>query len=119
MVGRDLVWRVGRFFYLGARRELVNDPATNGEYALIKRVFDALLNEHRLSGATSAPREIVFIDVGANIGEWTCRALAEAENAGLSAITRVHAFEPAPALKTELGDRFAADIARGRAEVLP
>jgi FkbM family methyltransferase len=115
IVGRDLVWRLGRFFYLGARRELVNDPTTNGEYALIKWVFEALEVERR--GAKATNPKVVVIDVGANIGEWTNRALLEAEVAGLGPVTQVHAFEPSPALQEELGERFARDIARGRAAV--
>ncbi len=34
VIGRSLAGRIGRWLYLGSRRELSNDPIENGEFAL-------------------------------------------------------------------------------------
>ncbi|HKT54434.1 MAG TPA: hypothetical protein VJP88_08275, partial [Caulobacteraceae bacterium] len=63
-IGRSLTWRLGRWLYLGSRRELINDPHLNGEYALQAWLLEA-------AAARGAP--LVFIDVGANLGVHSCR----------------------------------------------
>ena len=66
-----------------------SDGASNGEY----RVLDAL-----------APLglEVIF-DVGANMGDWTARALEANPRA------HVHAFEIEPSMRSRLAERFAGE----------
>jgi hypothetical protein len=77
---RDLCYRTGRRLYCWARRESPNRPETNGEYALLTRVL-------RLAKGPTT-----LLDVGANLGEWSRKAVAlgRAGEADLA----VHAFEP-------------------------
>ncbi len=64
-----------------ARFDVPNDPACNGE-----RLVQATVLRYAQPGA----KTIVF-DVGANVGDWTCAILEQANDlAGL----QVHAFEP-------------------------
>lgn len=64
-----------------ARFDMRNDPAINGELGV-----QATVLRHLQQG-----RKTVVLDVGANVGAWTCALLQQAENtAGLE----VHAFEP-------------------------
>jgi FkbM family methyltransferase len=81
---RKFAWMVGRRLYLWSRKELTNDPETNGEYLLIQKV---LQNKNDND-------EIVMIDIGANIGEWTNRALLHLKN-NQNPSTKVIVFEPA------------------------
>ena len=77
---RRFAWKLGRKLYCWGRLDSRNDPAINGEYDLLEQVM------------ALARRPIVLLDVGANRGEWTRRAvsLARARNLELT----VHAFEP-------------------------
>jgi FkbM family methyltransferase len=93
---RKLFWRVGRKVYTFARRDTGNDPATNGEYWLLRHVLTAPVPLGRR----------VLLDVGANKGNWTAEALAVANDAGTE--IHVHAFEPAAATRSMLAARFAA-----------
>lgn len=101
VLGRQRTWKLGRFLYFGARRELHNHPEHNGEYRLIGWALDA----HRASGA-SGP--VTVLDVGANIGEWSERAAREiAARPGLATGARLVAFEPASAQRESLRQRLA------------
>jgi FkbM family methyltransferase len=80
---------------MGARLEGRNDPETNGEYRLLSDVV------------ASAAEGGVLLDVGANRGEWTARALRFARHAGQT--LRVYPFEPAPKAYQYVRDRFASD----------
>ncbi len=82
VLGRDLCWRLGRWLYTGARRELLNDPRVNGEYAL----QDWYLAAKPASGD-------VFLDVGVFLGDWTLTLAERLAAAGVQAFT-IHAFEP-------------------------
>ena len=117
VLGRDLAWRLGRFLYLGARRELLNDPNSNGEYALIEWLFDAVAGCKGPFKAHDSSRTLHLIDVGANVGEWTCRVFIDLDKRGLGNAASIHAFEPAPAQNAEFQSRLAADIARDRAHL--
>lgn len=109
LLGRDLSWRLGRFLYLGARRELANDPETNGEYALIGWVLDVARQSH---GSVDS----AVFDVGANVGDWTERALQALQERDMSTFS-VHAFEPAPEQYTRLLERLGGALATGRLTV--
>lgn len=77
---RPWAWRIGRKLYCWGRSDAPNRPQTNGEYWLLEQYFASG------SGAT------VVVDVGANRGEWSRRALdaAKAESRALC----LYAFEP-------------------------
>ena len=92
---RRLSWRVGRRLYCLARGDGTNDPRRNGEYWLVDHVIQ------------NAPAGGVLLDVGANVGEWTGRAL---ETIGSrSDRFRIHAFEPCAGTFEILRRRFASE----------
>jgi hypothetical protein len=99
---RKLAWRLGRKLYCWARGDLANDRERNGEYWLLERVLSA------------APEAGVFMDVGANKGDWTLRALSLAD-ATRKRIT-VYAFEPSSATRSMLSARLPSTP---NVEVLP
>lgn len=77
---RSLTWRAGRYLYMRARGDLGSAPQDNGEYALQERLLSLPVSER------------IWMDVGANIGEWTHHAIELAN--GLETSIHVHAFEP-------------------------
>jgi len=95
--GRRFLWRLGRFFYLSARRELSNAMGEDGEFALQKWV---------VSGLGNAGRAPVLFDVGANLGLWTIAMARLLENSGVEK-ARIFAFEPAPDQRVALKDAIA------------
>jgi len=105
-LGRSLTWRIGRWLYLGSRRELANDPSENGEYALQKWVLTALKQQGRSAS-------VRFMDVGANLGEWSEKLVESLSCAGIEDFL-IHGFEPAPAQRAALLKRFGRNIAAGR-----
>jgi FkbM family methyltransferase len=116
VIGRDLCWRIGRFLYLGARRELGNDATSNGEYALIGWVA-ARIAQQRHGVIAGKPVKVSIVDIGANVGDWTERALHELESLGIGDNTCIHAFEPAPDQNAYLRNRLASAVADGRVQV--
>jgi len=90
---RHLTWRLGRKLYCAARGDLANDPVRNGEYWLLDRVFEGLTD-----GA-------VMFDVGANVGDWTSRALELSRTSRHFA--RVFSFEPSSGTRALLQHRLA------------
>ena len=97
LLGRDLVWRVGRFLYLGARRELSLDPQTDGEYQLQSWLVQEC--KAKQTGSLS-----VF-DVGANLGWWS-ENLVDLVSPNSSLRLELLGFEPAPDQRKELEARF-------------
>jgi FkbM family methyltransferase len=91
---RALLWRFGRKVYCLARGDLPNRPETNGEYWLLDQFL------------ATCDTDSVFIDVGANQGDWTLRALDVAARG--SASLKVYAFEPSTATRAILTRRLAA-----------
>ena len=79
--GRGFPYRLGRFLMNEARFDVPNDPARNGE-----REVQATVLRYRQPG-----RRIVVFDVGANVGDWTCAIVEQAEDL---ASLDVYAFEP-------------------------
>lgn len=98
---RKLMWRAGRSLYAYARGDGKNDPRTNGEYWLLARVVGG------------SPGAKVLLDVGANSGDWTARALGSRR---APHDVHVHAFEPSQATRSKLSSRFMED---GRVTVHP
>jgi FkbM family methyltransferase len=94
---RSLAWRIGRRLYCRARRDVPNDPATNGEYWLIEKL---------LSGP--AGNSEILMDIGANRGDWSAQvraALNRLDKRGL-----IYAFEPAQSTYAFLSNRFKSDV---------
>jgi FkbM family methyltransferase len=81
-LGRRNLVRIGRFLSNRARLDVPNDMRTNGELLVLERSI----------GAQVRGKEFVALDVGANVGEWTC-ALQERLSAK-SVSSRIYAFEP-------------------------
>jgi FkbM family methyltransferase len=90
---RSFIYRLGRHLYSWARGDLPNKPETNGEYWLVKQAMA------RVAG------NAVFLDVGANIGDWTATVIGHAEAIGLNVY--VKAFEPFGETRKMLAARFA------------
>lgn len=95
VLSRRRLWKLGRYLYQGARRELVNHPDLNGEYAL----FDRAIPHWRASEG-----ELLFLDVGANFADWSVKLLDRLGD--IRSRARIIAFEPAPAQ----ADRAQASI---------
>lgn len=110
IIGRSLAWRLGRWLYLGARRELFNDPKFNGEEALQSWVLSALQKR------TPRQRALVFFDVGANRGSWTA-ALLSRLNSESAGDYIVYVFEPEPTLCHGLAIRFSKECEAGLLEI--
>jgi FkbM family methyltransferase len=93
---RRLAWRTGRRIYMEARGEQSSGSITeNGESFLQECVLRTL----------PPARPAVFLDIGANVGEWTTALLGALRKCGHSCEDfRVHAFEPVPATAELLRD---------------
>lgn len=102
--GRSFPYRVGRLLMNEARFDAPNDPACNGE-----RGVQATVLRHPQPG-----RKTVVFDVGANVGNWTCAILEQAEDL---ADLEVHAFEPCTGTYDMLVSRIGA--LAGPANVVP
>jgi FkbM family methyltransferase len=96
VIGRRFLSRLGRFLYLGSRRELNNSPEANGEYLLVGA----------MSANIKAGGRHICLDVGANLGDWTAELLDAAGDSDI----QVYAFEPAPAQFAHIEGRFPAEI---------
>jgi FkbM family methyltransferase len=99
IIGTALSWRIGRALYLAARGEGANDMNTNGERLVVERVATLLA---RSKGTGHKP---VFIDCGANLGEWT--EMARQACAAVGITPEFHLLEPAPAAYEVLARRFS------------
>jgi FkbM family methyltransferase len=94
---RAFAWRLGRKLYRWGRRDVANDPASNGEYWL-------------LDHAVASDPHGTFVDIGANVGDWSARALERVRGArGRGSIL---AFEPTASTFAHLSRRFASDGAQ-------
>lgn len=95
---RQWTWRIGRKLYCSARGDLANDPEINGEYWLLNELVHFL--------PTQAPPPVgVLMDVGANKGEWSLRAVSLAKQCEKQ--LSLHAFEPCAATRRILEDRLS------------
>lgn len=90
---RGLIWRIGRKLYCLARGDVPNRPDSNGEYWLLEQFFGGV------------KEKTIVLDVGANKGDWACRALDEAKRSGADVV--VHAFEPCSGTRALLAQRLA------------
>jgi FkbM family methyltransferase len=87
LMGRRMLWLLGKSMYLHARRDAWNEAPVNGEEFAQRQLLHAFtaMNEH-----------LVVFDVGANVGEWSRFLLDQVED-DLKQRMRIHAFEPVPA----------------------
>lgn len=108
--GRPLLWRVGRWLYTGARREMSFNLATNGEYALQNR-----LAAHFATRSGHVP---VIMDVGANLGAWS-RPFGEAIATAGIAEARLVAFEPCPGQRERLEVNLKGTPGYSEVTILP
>jgi FkbM family methyltransferase len=92
---RRLAWRGGRRLYCWARRDVPNNPATNGEYWFIETLLVGMGGERA-----------VMMDVGANQGDWTAHACAVLDRLGKSGL--IYAFEPTTSTYAYLSKKFNA-----------
>src|SRR5690349_13508389 len=83
VLGRRVVARGARAFFLEARLDLANAIDSNGETLVQRTVL-----QYSITGNTQ-----LLFDVGANKGEWTL-ALARAAQQLPGCSISVHAFEP-------------------------
>jgi FkbM family methyltransferase len=102
--GRGFPYRLGRFLMNEARFDATNDPACNGEGEV-----QAAVLRYRQPG-----RKTVVFDVGANVGDWTCAIVEQAEDL---ASLDVYAFEPCSGTYDILLSRIGA--LSGSANVVP
>lgn len=105
LIGRSLLYKLGRFLYMGARRELLNKPEANGEYALIGWTLSALEGSERM----------IHLDVGANFGDWSAELLRHPS----AKLHHVHSFEPAPQQFSNICKRLANEVSGARLSVHP
>ena len=96
VVGRRMLWRLGRLIYRHARRDGANTPETNGEYAL---------HETLAGWAARRGRALDVIDVGANIGYWSSNLIETGRRAGVPEV-RLWAFEPSDEIRAQLESRL-------------
>jgi FkbM family methyltransferase len=90
---RSIAWRLGRKLYFWARHDIENDLECNGEYLLLRK----LISSNRLLNP-------VFLDVGANIGDWTEQACSNLNKYAFTG--KIHASEPAESTFSYLSNRF-------------
>lgn len=87
LVGRQRLYRLGRWAYMRARNDVPNSVGQNGEERVQAGVLAACMD----SG-----KRIVVLDIGANVGDWLRPLVRQAERLGCIGQMDVHAFEPAP-----------------------
>lgn len=92
-VFRSFIWRLGRRLYCWARREALPSPYANGEYWLLERLIAA--------ASSKAP---IFLDIGANKGDWSERAALLLKRHNISG--HVYAFEPTASTFAYLSEKF-------------
>lgn len=107
IIGRRMMWKIGRRLYLHARREGSLDFETNGEAALQA----ALARRSAASG-----RGLKVVDVGANYGQWS-RSMLERLAAAKAPSAQLILFEPVPEIRATLAG-LAADFPDHRIEVV-
>jgi FkbM family methyltransferase len=90
LVGRQFIYRLGRYLYMISRGDLSNNIDTNGEVLLQRCVISALNNDNKNL------KDIVFFDVGANVGDWTIALLDQLKILDNTDRVKIYAFEPVP-----------------------
>jgi len=101
-----IAYQLGRKVYTWGRREVPNRPESNGEYQLQRTLLQR-----------DASKCQVFVDVGANLGEWTLNAQAEArlKNVDLQSFC----FEPVPSIRLDLANRISGTGYESKVRIQP
>jgi len=84
LIKRHTLWRIGRFLYLKARCDIPNDMKTNGEEQIFRQLCAGIIKKETL----------IFFDIGANVGDWTCLVLRESSEHTFGKGLEIHSFEP-------------------------
>lgn len=98
LLSRRQLVRFARFLDYQGRLDVPNSMETNGELEVQRRVL-----------RRDARQNSTFLDVGANVGDWTSALLTAARDTEIE----VHLFDPAPAACQMLRARFASQIESG------
>jgi len=101
LLGRTTLFRLGRWAYMAARKDVPNRISENGEKWLQSCVLKACSDNN-------SDRVVVF-DIGANIGDWLRSLLDVAERLGCLRQLDVHAFEPVPSTYERLLNMIKID----------
>jgi FkbM family methyltransferase len=100
--------RIGRFLSNWGRLDVPNDMQSNGELSVLDSVIKtADHSQHH-----------VFVDAGANVGDWTIALLNACGRYRLQSFT-VHSFEPHPATFTTLRRRVEEHPLANRVKFFP
>ena len=92
LIGRRLLWKVGRRLYLHARREGSLDMEHNGEAALQQAIART---------AAAEQRSLTIFDVGANYGQWSTNLL-KALSTNKAPRANFTLFEPVSSIRSRL-----------------
>jgi len=91
LISLHTIYRLGRYFYMISRGDLSNNIDTNGEVLIQSSVISAL------NSANKKGEDIVFFDVGANVGDWSIALLEQLKRFDNKNRIKIYAFEPVPA----------------------
>ena len=80
---RSLLWRISRFLYKYARKEIFYSSEKNGEFWLIETLIKGFNRNEKY----------VFLDIGAFKGEWSLNVLKQLNLKKIKG--KIYAFEPA------------------------
>lgn len=108
--GRQRLWRIGRWLYTGARREISTKLEANGEYALQERLAAYY--------AKTSCKDPVILDVGANLGAWA-QPFGRALDAAGIVDAKLIAFEPGPGQRERLEVNLSSTPGFSDVTILP
>jgi len=94
---RSLSTRIGRRLYQWGRQEVVNAPEANGEYSLLQALI-----------RSSPTSDLVLMDIGANLGNWTQQALRLSSQESKRA--QVQCFEPCTGTRRMLEEQLKGQL---------
>lgn len=97
LLGRRLIWRIGRSIYLEARSDCPNYTHNNGEEYLQFQILSNLKDSNEI---------ITIFDIGANIGDWSIPLLNKCKNLNLIDNINLHTFEPFSLTYSELNSKL-------------
>jgi FkbM family methyltransferase len=93
---RSIAWRLGRRLYQTARHDLSNDPSRNGEHWLVREIIKQ-----------STKDDSIFVDIGANKGEWSSYVLSVLKEVKIRG--QIFACEPTVSTFAYLQERIGND----------
>jgi len=81
---RSFIYRLGRRIYHSARNETINIPKKNGENKLQTELI-----KHKERSRSN----LIVMDIGANVGEWSCSLISAIQKSAKPLNTEIYAFE--------------------------